>query len=310
MRESELQDAQQPESWRSAPAQDARCAVTAGAGAALSAERGSAAAVRGAACAVANPAAIAVARGESGRARAAALGQVSDNFVRQDLTRKGTYRKRARPKDDKKRRVGRRLDSSIRSKSLVCGIFPRQSGCTSRRVRTIERERESSSTHSRVGGVLSGTPLDIVTKQRSGTSRETFNARVLCSKRDQYISRRCRWGLPPARTVARDVRFVLWNYGTFPVPDSVTIVSFQRSLESTCPVALQHTLDRPKPDTLSPTFFSSKINRQTLRRGVPAARRRPQAGGERRQTPQARRRRRRRRRGRGRARARDRGAET
>ena len=42
-------------------------------------------------------------RAATGRKRAQALGQVSDNFVRLDLTRKGTYRKRPTKKGDRRK---------------------------------------------------------------------------------------------------------------------------------------------------------------------------------------------------------------
>ena len=42
-------------------------------------------------------------RAATGRKRAQALGQVSDNFVRLDLTRKGTYRKRPTKKTDRRK---------------------------------------------------------------------------------------------------------------------------------------------------------------------------------------------------------------
>ena len=42
-------------------------------------------------------------RAATGRKRAQALGQVSDNFVRLDLTRKGTYRKRPTKKSDRRK---------------------------------------------------------------------------------------------------------------------------------------------------------------------------------------------------------------
>lgn len=59
----------------------------------------------------------AVRKGEAGRRRAMALGQVSDNFVKHNANRKGTYRKRARPRKKETRTTVSYDEFSVKARS-------------------------------------------------------------------------------------------------------------------------------------------------------------------------------------------------